>query len=182
MIVWLTVRSPRPWQIVLKLWNKLWSWKRIWWWGTFLFCMMQKQFTSWSEFTFLIWHLIRSLALSNIQYVSRWIGLTLALMWIGHRGLSSRWKRYLLLFFGCNITRRLRRCNCLFGDALDCSTHLCRMLDMFVCYGQEIKMAEQRYSESSSSSSVSTMGVKLIKIIAAAMPINLIMKCSSIKH
>ena len=63
---------------------------------------------------------------------------------------------------------------------LDCSTHLCRMLDMFVCCGQEIKMAEQRYSESSSSSSVSTMGVKLIKIIAAAMPINLIMMCSSI--
>ena len=63
-----------------------------------------------------------------------------------------------------------------------CSTHLCRMMDMFVCCGQEIKMAEQRYSESSSSSSVSTMGVKLIKVIVAAMTMNLIMMCSSIKH
>ena len=41
-------------------------------------------------------------------------------------------------------------------------------------------MAEQRYSESSSSSSVSTMGVELIKIIVAAM--NLIVMFSSIKH
>ena len=57
----------------------------------------------------------------------------------------------------------------MFGDVLDCLTHLCRMMDMFVCCGQEIKMAEQRYSESSSSSSASTMGVKLIKIIVAAM-------------
>ena len=71
-------------------------------------------------------------------------------------------------------------CNCLFGDVWDCSTHLCRLMDMFVCCGQEIKMAEQRYSESSSSSSVSTMGVELIKIIEAAM--NLIVMSSSIKH
>ena len=56
------------------------------------------------------------------------------------------------------------------------------MMDVFVCRGQEIKMAEQRYSESSSSSSVSTMGVKLIKIIVAAIITNLIMMCSSIKH
>ena len=72
--------------------------------------------------------------------------------------------------------------NCLFGDVLDCLTHLCHLMDLFLCCGQEIKMAEQRYSESSSSSSVSTMGVELIKIIVAAMTMNLIMMCSSIKH
>ena len=30
MMVWFTVMSPRLWQIVLKLWNKLWSWRKIW--------------------------------------------------------------------------------------------------------------------------------------------------------
>ena len=100
-----------------------------------------------------------------------WVDLGTDVDW-AQRTVEQMEKVFIVVFFGRNFTGRLRTCNCLFGDVLDCSTHFCRLMDMFVCCGQEIKMAEQRYSESSSSSSVSTMGVELIKIIVAAMTLN----------
>ena len=87
-----------------------------------------------------------------------WVDLGTDVDW-AQRTVEQMEKVIVVYFFSCNFLGKLRRCNCLFGDVFDYLTHLCRMMDMFVCCGQEIKMAEQRYSESSSSSSVSTMAV-----------------------
>ena len=85
-----------------------------------------------------------------------WVDLGTDVDW-AQRTVEQMEKVIVVYFFGRNFPGRLRRCNCLFGDVLD--IYVCSMMDMFNCRGQEIKMAEQRYSESSSSSSVSTMAV-----------------------
>ena len=88
-----------------------------------------------------------------------WVDLGTDVDW-AQRTVEQMEKVIVVYFFCRNFPGRLRSVIvCLEMYWTVRHIYVCSMMDMFVCCGQEIKMAEQRYSESSSSSSVSTMGV-----------------------
>ena len=85
-----------------------------------------------------------------------WVDLGTDVDW-AQRTVEQMEKVIVVYFFGRNFPGRLIVCLVMYWTVRH--IYVCSMMDMFVCCGQEIKMAEQRYSESSSSSSVSTMAV-----------------------